>query len=379
MPDRSLSALTLCAVLGLLIAGCGGSAQTTSSDVSTIVDSTPPTSGESSPTSATTPTTARVTTTTVDPTIFNPQRIGDISELGSFVFNIDEAHLNNGSPTTRKTTVGYINEPFSASVVTELGEFDTVQEYLIDGRYYERDHQNYWTLYENGSLATPNLLYPLQAEYALSSVLTATFAGEDAFEGIPAYHFTFDETNLVNFDYFTPDNPSPEAEGDFYLAIDGNYPLYVHSRSVSSGPGFELIDEYTETLSQFNQLAEITLPADMLPLKDAFDMGLTFGIPMLPDGKLDSMINYNSGGIGVYYYQYTTTWKNEAEFIDFYTNLQPTNGWTVTHIGQVKNLDVFCNDGNCVIINNGDKQFILYFDGSNLHADYDREHRFAAQ
>ena len=65
-----------------------------------------------------------------------------------------------------------------------------------------------------------------------------------------------------------------------------------------------------------------------------------------------------------------------ADSVDFYTNLQPTNGWTVTHIGQVENLDVYCGDGNCVIINNGDKQVILYFDGSNLHADFDREHRF---
>jgi hypothetical protein len=30
-----------------------------------------------------------------------------------------------------------------------------------------------------------------------------------------------------------------------------------------------------------------------------------------------------------------------------------------------------------VIINNGDKQVILYFDGVNLHANYDREHQFS--
>lgn len=378
MRNRSATTRTLCAALSLLVAGCGSSDETNASDPVAVNESAIATTGDSSPATAT-PTTAPVTTTTVDPTVFNPQRIGRLAELASFVFTIDELHVSTGGTSTRRTTIGYIKEPFDAYVVADLGGGDVVQEYLVGGRYYERDHQNYWTMYEDGSLGTPDLLYVLQTEYALSSVLTATFVGEEAFEGTPAYHFTFDETNLANFDYFTPENPGPEAEGDFYLAKDGNYPLYVHSRSVLSGPGFELIDEYTETATEVNQVAPITLPANMQPLKDAFDMGLTFGIPMPADATLDSMINYNSGGIGVYYYQYTSSWKNEAEFIAFYTDLPPTNGWEVTHIGQVKNLDAYCIDGNCVMIKNGDMQFILYFDGSNLHADYDREHRFVAQ
>lgn len=363
---RSLAAVAA----GLLIlAGCGGS------DSSTSTNAAPGTDGSSSPATEpnAAPTTLVATTTTVDPTIFDPTRIGDIRELDSFVYTIDESHVANGTPSSKTTTIGYIKEPFAAYVVSDLGEFGAVTEYQVAGRFFQRDHQNFWTIYESGSLATPDILSPLDVAYTLSQLLTAQFVGEVAFADIAAYHFTFDETNLYG------STEGIEAEGEVYLAKDGNYPLYVHLRLVATGPGFELIDEYTETISQPNQLTEIALPPDMAPLQEAFEQGIALGIPMPADGVLDSLVNYNEGGIGVYYYEFTSSWDNEAEFIGFYQALPPTNGWTVTHIGQVKNLDAHCLDGNCVLISNGAEQVILYFDGINLHADWDREHRFSAQ
>ncbi len=368
-------ALPFLAVAGLLIAGCGDSGTTTSSNSASGPTDT---SSDGDASTTTKPAVTAPPTTAPDPTIFNPARVGDPLELSSFVLTLDEFHSNNGALDRRTTTTGYIKEPKSAFVVSDFGEFGTYKTYLVEGNTYREDNSGFWYLYANGSLAAPDILQDVDYSTALSylGVATAVFVGEEDYAGVAAYHFTFDETNLQNFTYFTPENPSPEAEGDFYLAKDGNYVLYAHSRQVAAGTGYELIDEFTDTLSSVNGLAEITLPDDMLPLKEALDTGTLLGIPMPADGVIDSMLSYNEGGIGVYYYEFTSTWKNDAEFLDFYTNLQPTNGWTVSWIGQVKNYDVDCGDGKCAIIKNGDKQVILSFDGSNLHADWDREHRF---
>lgn len=372
------STATVLAAVGLLLAGCGGSSESSSTNASPSdsTGATVPSSDEIATTTA--PAITAPTTTLPDPTVFNPSDLGRILELSSFVLTRIESHSNNGTLDGRTTTIGYTNAPASAYVEVQYSSGDFSKDYLVDGRTYQKNHQNYWYLYENGSLAAPDILYDVEYPQALSylSVGTAVFIGEEDYAGVAAYHFTFDETNLQGYSSYTPEHPGPEAEGDFYVAKDGNYVLYAHSRQVSAGPGYELIDEFTDTLSSVNGVTTIALPDDMLPLKDALDLGVALGVPMPADGQLDSMINYNSGGIGVYYYQFTSTWKNEAEFLAFYTNLQPTNGWTVTHIGQIENLDVYCGDGNCVIVKNGDKQVILYFDGSNLHADFDREHRF---
>lgn len=377
MHNRRRGTATLLIAVGLLLAACGN--ETTSSDASTVVGSTvtPPTTAN--PTTIAAAPTSAAPTTAVDPTVFHPSAIGDPLQLASFVLTVVESHSSNGAVNGRTSVTSYTKAPLSASVEIAYDTGDRSQEYIVAGRTYQNTNQGHWYLYEIESLAAPNILYDVAPSNALYRASTAVYLGEAEFAGLPAYHYTFDETNLDNFTSYTPERPSPEVEGDFYLAQQGNYLLYAHSRLVAAGEGYELIDEYTETMSSIYQLVEVRLPADMQPLQDALDLGLTLGVPMPADGKLDSMINYNDGGIGVYYYQYTSSWRNEAEFIAFYQGLAPTSGWTVTHIGQVKNLDVHCLDENCVIATNGDQQVIIYFDGSNLHVDLDREHRFSAQ
>jgi hypothetical protein len=374
MRGRLRHVTTLLAAAGL-VAGCSNSGSTDSSNNS--LSGSTISSSDDAATTTTAAISAQSPTTVPDPTIFDPTRLGDLLELSSFLLTLDEFHSNNGEVSTTVTTKGYTNEPRSAFRVSDFGQYDLYKEYLVDGATLQRDHQNYWFIYAKASLAAPDILQDVNYSDAVSGLISATYVGEESFGGIPSYHYTFNETNLYSYD---PDRPNIDGEGDFFLAKDGNYLLYAHSRMVVSGEGgFELIDEFTETLSSVDALTEITLPDDMLPLKDALDLGTSLGIPMPADGAVDSMINYNQGGIGVYYYQFTSSWTNESEFIAFYQSLPPTNGWTVTHIGQVKNYDAECLDGNCVIINNADKQVILYFDGVNLHANYDREHQFSPQ
>ncbi len=357
------------AAVGLLLASCGDSASTSSSSATTPDQSVPARDGGN-----VSPTTSPVTappTTAADPTIFNPNKLGDRFALSSFALTVVETHSNNGALSGLTTSYGYTRNasgnPSGEFAEVQYSSGDSSKDYFVDGRTYQLNNQGYWYLFENGSLAAPDILNSAKNTYTLSDVSTATYAGEEDFAGAPAYHFTFDQASVEN---------GTTLAGDFYIARDGNYVLYAHSRMVASGTGYELIDEYTETMSSVDALPAIVLPTDLLPLKDALDLGVSLGIPMPADGALDSMINYNSGGIGVYYYQFTSSWTNETNFVDYYKTLQPTNGWTVTHVGQVKDLDVYCGDGNCAILKNGDQQLVLYFDGSNLHADFDREHRF---
>jgi hypothetical protein len=63
------------------------------------------------------------------------------------------------------------------------------------------------------------------------------------------------------------------------------------------------------------------------------------------------------------------------EFLEFYRNLTPTNGWTVTHIGQITN-HVDCGSEVCVIINKGNTQIILFHYEGFIGADHDTLHRF---
>ena len=376
MRDRGRTAATLLA-LGLTFVGCGESGNTTSSGAPPSDASVPSSDAEAITTTAAPASAAP--TTLPDPTIFNPNNVGDLLELASFVFTIDEAHTFNGSYSERSTTTGYIRAPLAAYSLQTYDGASGVREYLVDGRFYHEYGD--WYLYEKDSRSTPDIFSSLNTEYALAQVLTAQYVGEGEYAGVTAYHFTFDETNLINFDYFTPENPSPEVEGDFYLAQQGNYPLYVHSRSVAVGEGFELIDEYTETLTSVNELTEIALPADFVPMDAALDVGVEFGALLPPGSSLSTMIRYGGasggiGGIGVDYYRFTTPVRNNAELLDYFRALPPTNGWTVSHIGFVDlHLEpINCETRNeCVILQNGGTQVVVSFDGTILvEFDYER-------
>lgn len=360
-----------------MVAGCGESGETTSSGAPAS-DATAPSSDAGATTTTAPPATA-APTTVPDPTIFNPSNVGDPFELASFVFTIDEAHSFNGTQSTRSSAIGYIQAPLAAySLQTYDGERG-VHEYLLNGRFYHEYGD--WYLYERDSPSTPDISAPLSAEYAFTQVATAQYVGEDEFAGVPAYHYTFDETNLLNFASYTPERPSPEVEGDFYLAQEGNYLLYMHSLSVATGDGYELIDEFTETLSSVNTLAEIVLPADFVPMDAALNVGVEFAQVLPPGSTLSTMIRYGGssggiGGIGVDYYRFTTPVGSNAELLDYFRALPPTNGWTVSHIGFVDlHLEpINCETRNeCVILKNGGTQVVVSFDGTILvEFDYDR-------
>ncbi len=327
-----------------------------------------------------TPSPTQGPTATVWPPVFDPRAIVDNSVLDSFILTINVKNTFDGDLTDVTTTIGYIKEPFSTYNLMEFpsspGEART---YVIGGwSYYMGDIRGDWYLTKQPYESLPFAANILSSGN-MAWVLSALFVGQEEYEGVPAFHFTFDETNLDGYETNTEANPSPEVEGDFYLTQEGKYVLYSHSKSTNISGDFVSIYEVTEALSSINQLTEITLPADFLEMDPALELPQEQGLPLPTDTTLAGLIRYNSGGSGVDYYTYTTSVNSNDEFLDFYRNLPPTDGWTVSHIGKVSlHAEFFCEFfQDCVIIYKGDAQVILYYNGGTITAEFDWKHRFS--
>ena len=264
--------------------------------------------------------------------------------------------------------------------------------YLIEGRWYETTGRGDWFY---NLEASPEDIEILQRSADIREIIThgnldlisAQFVGQEDFGGIPANHFTFDQTDLSGYDFPTPapgDYKIEAAEGDLYLAQDGNYLLYFHVKVTGNvyrdpvSPGYFAGEyEITVELSSINQVTEFAVPADYLASKLELDPDL----PLPGDTTLVSIVHYNDSFAVDHYYLTATVSRDE--FLEFYRTLAPTNGWTVSHIGEVTNHST-CRSEVCVIINKGDKQIILFHsewqDATGTYyfigADHDTLHAF---
>ena len=164
--------MTLCVgLVGLLLASCGAndaspsSAPPAESSAATVIA---PSSSTASATAAPATSAAATTTVAPGPPVYDPQRIGNALDLASFVLTITVDNTNSGQLSQNITSIGYTKER------------------------------------------------------VLAGVLTAQLVGQEDFGGLPANHFVFNETNTRSFASYTPENPSPTVEGDFYLAQEGD-------------------------------------------------------------------------------------------------------------------------------------------------------------
>jgi hypothetical protein len=310
-----------------------------------------------SPTDAPTPTTY--------PPVFDPAALGDNRQLASFILTRNDK-TTGGEVYGSNVTIGYIKEPFSAYHLETTPRGHPNEYYLIGGRLYDK----YFTDKSYVVLLEPD---PNEIDYLLQNAadmrwylsafrpISAQFAGQEDFQGIPANHFTFDQTNLS-----APTDPTGtykivKAQGDLYLAQDGNYLLRYHIKLTGnvypgSGPGYSSGEsEFTEELSSINQLTEITLPAEYLALKLELDLGLP-----VPSGTRLHLINAgtSAGTYGVQYDYFMPVTVSPADFLEFYRNLAPTNGWTVSQVGGITN-NAFCQSRDCVTLKKGNAHVFL--------------------
>src|SRR5215210_2775554 len=307
-------------------------------------------------------------TATVWPPVFDLFSLKDIRDLDRFVVTINEKNTVNGQLTELTNTIGYIKEPYSAYQVNEYsGGVD--QTYVITGRTYTLTGSGDWYI---SAGSNDNLFSKADIPAGnTGKLLEAQFAGQEDFQGIPAYHFVLDPTSSTNA------NTSIQLEGDFYLAQDGNYVLYSHWKETSSQDNFAQVYEVTESLSSIDQLSEIEVPAGMTEMVTAADLPLELSLPLPSGSTFSGLIRYRHG-IGVDLYHFSTPKISIAEFLDFYRTLPATDGWTVTHVGHVNLHQEDCEfTRECVIISKEGTQVVLYYNGASIRAEFDWSHLYS--
>lgn len=307
-------------------------------------------------------------TATVWPPTFDLWSLQDIRDLDSFVVTVNEKNTVNGELTEQTNTIGYIKEPYSAYNHNQYYS-GMDRTYAVDGWTYSLTGSGDWyisvgsndDLFSKAHIPTGNT----------EKLGEAQFAGQEDFQGIPAYHFVLDPVSS------TEGNTKYQLEGDLYLAQDGNYVLYSHWKESSSQENFTQVYEVTQSMSSVNQLTEISLPADMTKMAAAVEMPTEMGLPLPMDSTLSRMIRYQHG-IGVDLYFFRTPKTSIDEFLEFYRQLPTTDGWTVTHVGHVNLHQDDCEfTRECVIIKKGSTQVILYYDGASIRAEFDWPHLYS--
>jgi hypothetical protein len=305
-------------------------------------------------------------TATVWPPVFDIYSFNDIRSLDSFVVTINEKNTTNGKLTELTNTIGYIKEPYSAYDENKYAS-GVDQMYVVDGWTYSLTGSGDWYI-SAGSNDDLFSKAEIPAENT-EKLAGAQFAGQEDFQGIPAYHFILAPV--------TEADTGSQLEGDFYLAQDGNYVLSSHWKETSSQGNFTQVYEVTEALSSINQLTEIKLPADMREMAAAVEVPTEIGLPLPGNSALDRMIRYKHG-IGVDLYYFTSPKISADEFLDFYRHLPTTNDWKVTHVGHVRLHQDDCEfTRECVMISKGSTQVVLYYDGFSIRAEFDWPHLYS--
>lgn len=353
--------------LSIAVLACGTSAPTASVEPTTALEPTLVPSQQAVPESTKTPIPTKQPTPTIWPPVFDFWSLQDLRKLDSFMITVNEKNTVNGQLTERTFTIGYIQEPYSAYRVLEYdGGVDRI--YIVNDRTYELTGTGDW--YITRGKKDDFFIDADPARYA-GKLLEAQFAGEDEYEGNAAYHFVQDAANS------TQSNANYQVEGEFYLARDGNYILFSHQLETSKQGDFAQTFEVTETLSSINQLTEIKLPADMEEMVSTSDLPFELSLPLPPNSAFLGMIRYENG-IGVDQYTLSTPKTSIEEFLNYYRNLPPTDGWTVSYVGHVTLHENDCEfSRECVIINNGSTQVILYYNGGSIRAEFDWPHLYS--
>lgn len=354
-------------VMSLAILACASATPTAGVEPTIAGESTLVPSVEAVSETTATPKPTREPTATVWPPVFDLWSLEDLSNLDSFVITVNEKNTVNGQLTERTFTIGYVREPYGAYRVLEY-DGGVNRTYVFNDRTYELTGTGDWYI----STGTERGLFSeTDPAYYAGKLMEAEFAGEEEYEGIAAYHFVLDAANS------TQSNANYQVEGELYLARDGNYVLFSHQLETSKQGDFVQTYEVTETLSSIGQLTEIQLPTDMEEMVSTADLPFELNLPLPPDTAFSEMIRYQNG-IGVDLYFYSTPKTSIEEFLSYYRNLPTTEGWTVSHVGHVTLHENDCEfTRECVIINKGNTQVILYYNGGSIRAEFDWPHLYS--
>jgi hypothetical protein len=296
---------------------------------------------------------------THDPTVYDPGAIGDSRNLDSYVVSVLVKTSGNGTLEKFQCNIEYQRQPltFHKIIQSSWNRSDSDQGNSKGETYQVGD----W-VYSAGSGAGFSV-QPVGRDFAglndavdlrhwagISYFNSAKYVGQETYQGEQVYHYTVDPSNLKsNLGKLKID----KAQGDIYLTVVGNYLLHYNfdlGGNVVVIPGQEEFApgklEYVGDLTKVNQPLEIILPEKYGQV--IFDPGVP-----LPEGTTLDMIGFSDAGkVG---YNYTTPVSLD-DFMAFYKNMPPTNGWSVLQAGDLAN-PLGCQ--NCVLVSKDNLKMVL--------------------
>lgn len=285
-------------------------------------------------------------TETASPTVYDPARVGSLDMLNGYVVTSKqifqeglEGEATKGQRLVEQTLT-ILNAPRQARLIdhyafTNIPGWDDQEK--TNTRYWAGDRvylqtPGYWSI-QQASEDDRAFLDPFAA--ALKAIRSAKFAGQEDYQGAPAYHFVIDLSDWVGNHERYPANLA-SVDGNLYLAQDGNYPLHLDLRLTGDIfwiPASDTEEDHTVPgileevydVSAINAVTSVDLPED-LPTEVPLDAGL----PLPPGTKLGYLLVFPA----VSYDYYFETSLTDVEILAYYANLKSTgavvNGWTVT-------------------------------------------------
>ncbi|MBI5934777.1 MAG: hypothetical protein HY867_13810 [Chloroflexi bacterium] len=302
-------------------------------------------------------------TTTPDPAIFDPSTFGDTRTLDSFV--VTEIYMKtaqdylyevkNKSEYNRSQAAFHQTSNFHGFNIYSLDNYSSSDTYWLGEWVYYHDTQTgLW----NVSKPSEKLYNEVPLDYFDLSKWTsyfksATYLGIEQYNGIPAYHYSMNETNMIELKKWEVS----KASGDLFISVEGRYLLHYNERfsgKVIEGQNPPLIEgvvENTIELVSFNQLVQISLPDDY----PNFELNLDFP---LPAGSTFWGVNQDASGVISYGYD---TSANEEAYQAFYASLDPASGWSAMGTSDLHIGDFWCTA--CFIFSKaGQKLAVEFFD-----------------
>jgi len=295
-------------------------------------------------------------TATADPKVYNPGNFGDSRQLDSFVMKVSSVASGSGAGQLESYSFEYEYNS-SPLNIHEKGRDGNgpIEVWKIDNwGYFFRDHWRASPFDADKDLVGGGVFGDLDMRILGSvnwSLFTnATFVGQETYQGLPVYHFSFDTSNLtanaVAWGIET-------AQGEALVSVDDNIPLYfqvtIKGKILVDFNGPDKLPgqiTFTKALSNINQPVNIALPASYPNLAIEPDF------PLPPGTTMESVDLY--GNVSQYFY---VTQASEADFMSFYQNLAPTNDWTVEQIGSLQSNSYNCEV--CVLLSNGKEKVRL--------------------
>jgi hypothetical protein len=299
-------------------------------------------------------------TATPDPAVYNPVAFGDNRLLDSFVMSLAWKDTGKNYLYDYQTKSEYNHSPVELHITSKFtnGKTSTWDDsYWLEDWDYRKDNlTGLWAVVKadpQDKTSPPLDSLDLRKAISISYFQSAKYLGIETYKGIPAYHYTFDQTNLAKLENIQID----KALGELFLSVEGRYPLHSYARFSgkliptpgANPPWAEGVKEFTQDLISFNQPVKISLPPDY-PNPD-----LNLDIPFPPGTSLRS---YFRTAQKETIYTYVTPADKDG-YKAFYTALKPTNGWSAAKFIDLKGPVVFCKE--CASLSKGNQQVVLEF------------------